>query len=422
MSIHIKIRNFTGTCLPLDIDPKKTVSDVKDLIAARGKGKSARVPTLAFKGHELRDTRQLEHYDISANDTIHILPPSKVAKMTLHCEKEDGGRFNLSVNSDFKVDQLKREICNEEKITAKQLKVISTQEDPDGNEVITLKELNDDDVLSTLSLEDEVLAVYTSIQEMSGPSEFGVLLSIDDRLQEEKRNIFGVAVKSDQTLGQFREEVLDKHAIRLSDYTLILIGRELKDDQRTLGDLGFTSGCTIHAVQFCVTTPGGEDFDMAVSPTTRISAVRKMLEEVDMETNYDEYWFSLDGLDNLKESRTFWDLDIKSGSMILLNKRCLINVIIRCVQFEDHIPRNHMFEISVENDDTVEVLHWKIKEIIGFEYKLALTYKQKPLQHHTLKEEGFHGGEVLDLVATQLNSALTSSRNVETDVHGLETL
>lgn len=76
MPIHIKIRNFTGTCVPLEVDSKKTVSDVKDLIAARGKGKSARVPTLSFKGHELRDTRQLEYYDIRSGDTIHICESS----------------------------------------------------------------------------------------------------------------------------------------------------------------------------------------------------------------------------------------------------------------------------------------------------------------------------------------------------------
>lgn len=81
----------------------------------------------------------------------------------------------------------------------------------------------------------------------SGPSEFGILLSIDDRLDDNRKNFFGVAVRSDQTLGKFKEEVLERHATLLSDYTLILIGRELKDDQKTLGDLGFISGCTVHA-------------------------------------------------------------------------------------------------------------------------------------------------------------------------------
>jgi len=417
--IHIKIQNFTGSILALDVDPNKTVSDLKALITASGKGKSVRVPTLAFKGHELRDARRLNHYDIGNGNTIHNLPPSKVTKVALQFEKEDGGRFSLSVSSDIKIEQLKREICIEEKVDAKQLKVIATQEDPDGDEVVTLKELDDDDVLSTLSLDDEVIAVYNRTSSTpSGPSEFGILLSIDERLDDDRKNLLGVAVKSDQTLGEFKEEVLDKHAILLSDYTLILIGRELKDDQRTLGDLGFTSGCTVHAVatvQFCVTTPSGEDFEMAVSPTTRVAAVRKMLEEVDAETKYDEYWFSLDGVDNLKETRTFWDLDIKTGSMILLKKRCLFTLIIRCNQIAQHISHKHTFEISVEDTEPMEALISQIHEKLGPGYRLVLTYKLKPLQYTTLKQEGFEGGEVLDLVAFDESTGGRESHTVPDD-------
>ena len=77
---------------------------------------------------------------------------------------------------------------------------------------------------------------------------------------------------------------------------------------------------SVAKVQFCVSTPTSGDFEMAVGPMTRISAIRKMLEEVDTDTKYDEYWFSLNGMDNLKESRTFWDLDILSGTMILLSE------------------------------------------------------------------------------------------------------
>jgi hypothetical protein len=88
------------------------------------------------------------------------VPPSKKEKITLNFEKEDGTRFTLSFNSDTKVEQLKREISVEEKIDAKQLKVVSTQEDPEGDEVVTLKDLEDTAVLSTLSLQDEVIAVY----------------------------------------------------------------------------------------------------------------------------------------------------------------------------------------------------------------------------------------------------------------------
>jgi len=89
------------------------------------------------------------------------VPPSKVPKITLNFEKEDGTRFNLLVNSDIKINQLKREIFIEEKVDAKQLKVVSSQQDADGDEVVSLKDLEDDAVVSTLSLEDEIIAVYS---------------------------------------------------------------------------------------------------------------------------------------------------------------------------------------------------------------------------------------------------------------------
>ena len=72
MPIRLRFLNFTGTTILLDVEPTQTIAEVKELIATAGKGKSARVPVLAFKGHELRDTRQIQHYDIVATDTIHI--------------------------------------------------------------------------------------------------------------------------------------------------------------------------------------------------------------------------------------------------------------------------------------------------------------------------------------------------------------
>lgn len=73
MSISLIIRNFAGTSFTLDVDPAiTTVSTLKGRISDLGKGKSAQPLVLAFKGHELRDTRQLDHYGISMQDTIHI--------------------------------------------------------------------------------------------------------------------------------------------------------------------------------------------------------------------------------------------------------------------------------------------------------------------------------------------------------------
>ena len=98
---------------------------------------------------------------MSSFSTILLVPPYKVEKISLNFEKEDGTRFDLMVKSNIKIDQLKHEISIEEKIDAKQLKMISTQDDPDGHEVVTLKDLENDAVLSTLSLEGELIVVYS---------------------------------------------------------------------------------------------------------------------------------------------------------------------------------------------------------------------------------------------------------------------
>lgn len=175
------------------------------------------------------------------------------------------------MKSDIKISKLKEEIQAEERIDAKQLKLVRAQEDSDGDEVITLETLEDDAMLSSLSIQDEVIAVYSgklhsycSVLRLilcfillvirdspppssTGPSEFGVLLSVDERLEKNQKNLLGVAVKATQTLAEFKTQVLEKHGIVLSDYTLILIGRELKDDRKTLEALGLISGCTVHA-------------------------------------------------------------------------------------------------------------------------------------------------------------------------------
>lgn len=72
MVMRLNFRNFTGKTICLDIDPDQTISEIRGLIAASGKGKSVRVPALVFKGHELRDWRQLSYYDLTDGATVHI--------------------------------------------------------------------------------------------------------------------------------------------------------------------------------------------------------------------------------------------------------------------------------------------------------------------------------------------------------------
>lgn len=65
------------------------------------------------------------------------------------------------------------------------------------------------------------------------------------------------------------------------------------------------------------------DFDMALSPMTRVSIIRQTLEEIDSEISWHKFWFSLDGKESLPETSTMWDLNIFSNTVILLSESLL---------------------------------------------------------------------------------------------------
>lgn len=60
---------------------------------------------------------------------------------------------------------------------------------------------------------------------------------------------------------------------------------------------------------------------MVASPITRISDVRKMVQDVDTEElPWDALRLTLNGVDNLRETQTLWDLDILSGATFTLRQ------------------------------------------------------------------------------------------------------
>ena len=75
-------------------------------------------------------------------------------------------------------------------------------------------------------------------------------MSVDDRFEFTTKKTIGIEVKSNQTLVSFKEDLLIHHGLLLTAFTLILVGRELKDDEKTLEELGFITGCTVHAGKY----------------------------------------------------------------------------------------------------------------------------------------------------------------------------
>ncbi|KZP21319.1 hypothetical protein FIBSPDRAFT_509116 [Athelia psychrophila] len=201
-TIHITARTVAGNSFPIDVDPTNTVDELKALIVAAGQGTSVKVPGLDYRGHELRDTRRVDHYGLAANDVLHIVSPSNVSKITLELVREDGSVFDITVSSGITVAKLKEEIKIEEKITVRQLKLENNQGDEEGDEVVTLLEMQDDKAISEYSLEGQKVLVNDAVL---APSTISILVSIDDRIKNAEGSRIGFAVRLDRTLGSYKE-------------------------------------------------------------------------------------------------------------------------------------------------------------------------------------------------------------------------
>jgi hypothetical protein len=149
---------------------------------------------------------------------------------------------------------------------------------------------------------------------------------------------FDVLVKHRQTLREFREAVSGQHNFSISNHVLISVGRELKAEDATLEELGILSGYTIYAGKLVIPvlnmkltghavtdvklhiTGGPEDLDIVVHPLTRISDIRKKMEEIFSDTIISHYWFTTDGIHHLNESRRLYDLGITSSGTLILSQ------------------------------------------------------------------------------------------------------
>ncbi|KAF7986049.1 hypothetical protein HWV62_41420 [Athelia sp. TMB] len=249
--------------------------------------------------------------------------------------------------------------------------------------------------------------VDSSWEAVSAPSAIGMIVSIDNRLGDAYLRRIGVAVRLDQTLGTFKQHLLDKHAFDCTEHTLILIGRELKDDdsEQTLGDLGLKEGCTIHAVaaiQFSVATQADEDYEFALKPTTRISEIRKLLGEIDADVGNEDFAFSLDGVHTIRESRTLWDMNVYSGTTFILKNRQIITLIL---QWHDYTPNARIgdalpSQITIDIGETLDDLQAQIRHTIQCSriIDMELQHRRKKLEGpRTIRMEGLEGGDVIDV-------------------------
>jgi len=312
-----------------------------------------------------------------------------VPKISLQFEKADGSHFALQVNSDVTVAQLKNEVATEEKVDVHSLKFVFSLEDPDDPETLFVSEPNDlpeNAVISQYPVADATIFICGLPPPVAPPPSFHVCLALDDGGKLE------VEVAFQLTLNDFREAVRLQHNVSITDDVLILVGKEVIGDEIPIWDLGFVPDCVIHAapfVSFNVEIVWEKVFDtLLLHPLTRLSAIRKRLEQETPEhVSLNKYWFTLDGMEHLNESRRLWDLDIISGSTLYMRT---------CISFKVRVaPSRVIQQVDAEEEETIFGLKERLSLILGGTITTMRRHGKIFQDEKMMKEEGLVGGETL---------------------------
>lgn len=157
-------------------------------------------------------------------------------------------------------------------------------------------------------------------------------------------------------------------------------------------------------MNICITT-SNRQFDMAVSPMTRISTVRSELEKRDADFPWEQFAFSLTGNDRLPETWTMWDLGFITGVEICLSeciffhggrrhadKRGVERRFLSLVVFlrKGHKRVGPTYDIEVEEFETVETMKHRIFALSGVppaEQLLLASGDDLLLDHMVIRDE-----------------------------------
>lgn len=339
----------------------------------------------------------MEFYGITKDSVVHILPPSTVKKLRLSCHSLTS-TFTIDVDPNRTVEQLKKEIEIEEKITAHSFEYL---ENADSEPKPMLPETNQ---LGSFRMQEGNYTLYIRPPPSPSPPPPSFFLKVE--LYTCSRRVF-VETRPEETLASFRRSVKLQSGVSIKTDVLILVGKEVLGETLSVWELGLVPGCTIHAVPymaFNVELAGVKAFEpMNLHPLTRLSKVRKWLKRQQRRDGsvpiaLHRYGFTLDGRGHLPESRTLWDINLVSGSTLYL-RPSTISITIQV----DNEPLAEATDMDVEMDDTIDDILERWELISGRDplpRKAKIYYRDKNLKRSTtVRKEGIVGGEILSCIS-----------------------
>lgn len=362
--MEIKVKTPKGKIIPLQVNPKDTVHDVKKQVE-----KVAGIPVddqrLTHKNKHLGDGTTLEENRVKHGSTLDLEP------MEVTVRDPNGRKFVLQdVDPSNAIADIKDRIEDQENIPKDQQRLAFGGK-PLSKDNKTLKDYGIKHK-STLNLEP--MQVHVQL-----PDGKKVPLEVDPK----------------DTIADVKKKLNDKEGIPASEQRLEFEDEPL-NDKDTVGDAGIKHGdvLRLQPMEILVRDPDGNEFPVQVSPTDTIGDVKDKIEDQEGIPK-DEQRLAFKGKPLTKDKKTLRDCGIKHQSVLDLEP---MTVNVKTLDGKT-IP------VHVTPNDTMDDIKQKVKDkdpsVPADDLQVRFNGKELPDQS-TVAQNGINHGDTVDLSGMQI--------------------
>jgi len=307
--MKIKIKNYIGEGIVLNVDPSNTINMVKNIIQEK-EGISCKQQRLILEGEELNDTITLSDYNIKENTILQLgarFQPPKDNDMNINILNSLGEKMMLKVLSNDTVREVKLKIEELENIPIEKQHLIFS-----GLTLEDWKTLSEYNIKNNSSLQLNV--------NLSNPEIITIMI------MNEINDIF-LDMKVSDTIKKLKTKIQHTEGIQESQQRLIFNGIELEDNN-TLSFYNINSDSiiylevcfnTLNAIKVYITNNIGDILSLTVQPSESIEDIKKMITE-EINIPFEQQYLSFNEVE-LENQFSLSDYDIKNGSTIHLTVR-----------------------------------------------------------------------------------------------------